>query len=104
MIEGYDDIQAGNFQLGLTCEILSTQDNQLQQVALYPNPVTDVLQISAKTEINSVVIFNINGQQLLSKDLNSMHGEIDLSAFSTGIYFARVTANSATETFKIVKN
>ncbi len=104
MIEGYDDIQAGNFQLGLTCEILSTQDNQLQQVALFPNPVTDMLQITAKTEINSVVIFNINGQQLLSKDLNSMHGEIDLSAFSTGIYFARVTANSATETFKIVKN
>lgn len=104
MIEGYDDTKAGNFQLGITCEILGTQDNQLQQVALYPNPVTDVLQISAKTEINSVVIFNINGQQLLSKDLNSMHGEIDLSAFSTGIYFARVTANSATETFKIVKN
>lgn len=104
MVEGYDDTNSGNFQLGLSCEILGTQDNQLQHVALYPNPVTDVLQITAKTEINSVVIFNINGQQLLSKDLNSMHGEIDLSAFSTGIYFARVTANNATETFKIVKN
>lgn len=104
MVEGYDDTKAGNFQLELTCEtILGTQNNQLQQVALYPNPVTDVLQISAKTELNSVAVFNINGQQLLSKDLNSMHAEIDLSAFSTGIYFARITANNATETFKIVK-
>jgi hypothetical protein len=33
-----------------------------------------------------------------------MHGEIDMAALSTGIYFARVTANNATETFKIVKN
>jgi photosystem II stability/assembly factor-like uncharacterized protein len=105
MVEGYDDTKAGSFQLGLTCEtILGTQDNQLQQVALYPNPVTDVLQITAKTEITSVAIFNINGQQLMNKDLNSMHGEIDLAALSTGIYFARVTANNTTETFKIVKN
>ncbi len=104
MIEGYDDTKAGNFQLGITCELLGTQNNQLQHVALYPNPVTDVLQIASKTEITSVVIFNINGQQLLNKDLNSMHGEIDMAALSTGIYFARVTANNATETFKIVKN
>ena len=104
MVEGYDDTEAGNFQLQLTCEALGINENQITGVALYPNPVTDVLQINAKTEITSVVIFNINGQQLLSKDLNSMHGEIDLSAFSTGIYFARVSANNATETFKIVKN
>ncbi|MEH6764479.1 MAG: YCF48-related protein [Aequorivita antarctica] len=105
MVEGYDETNSGNFQLGLTCEIiLGTQDNQLQQVALYPNPVTDMLQITAKTEITSVVIFNINGQQLLRKELNSMNGEMDMTALSTGIYFARVTANNATETFKIVKN
>ncbi len=105
MIEGYDDTKAGNFQLGITCEILiGTPEYELQHVALYPNPVTDVLQITAKTEISTLAIFNINGQQLLNKDLNSMHGEIDLAALSTGIYFVRVTANNTTETFKIVKN
>jgi hypothetical protein len=104
MIEGYDDTQAGNFQLQLTCEALGVNDSQLTELALYPNPVNDILQISAKTEITSVEIYNINGQQLMTKSLNAMHGEINLNSLSTGIYFARVIANNATETFKIIKN
>jgi photosystem II stability/assembly factor-like uncharacterized protein len=104
MVEGKGSA-TGNFSATISCEdVLGTTIFDEGQVSLYPNPVTDILQITAKTEINSVVIFNINGQQLLNKDLNSMQGEIDLSALSTGIYFARVSANNATETFKIVKN
>ncbi len=105
MIEGYDDTKSGNFQLELTCEdILGVGENQLSDIALYPNPVTDVLQISAKTQITSVAIFNINGQQLANINLNSMQGEIDMAAYSTGIYFAKVTANNTVGTYKIIKN
>ena len=104
MIEGYDDNNAGSFQLQLTCEALGVNDNQLTGVALYPNPVTDVLQISGKTEITSVVIYNINGQQLMSKNLNALHGEVDLNSLSTGIYFAKVLSNNAVGTYKIIKN
>jgi photosystem II stability/assembly factor-like uncharacterized protein len=105
MVEGYDNTHAGNFQLGITCEtILGIGENQLNSIALYPNPVTDVLQISSKTEITSVAIYNVNGQQLMNKELRALTGEINLSSLSTGIYFAKVTANNSTETFKIIKN
>ncbi|MCB0464370.1 MAG: T9SS type A sorting domain-containing protein [Aequorivita sp.] len=105
MIEGYDDTKAGNFQLGITCEdILGIGENQLTGVVLYPNPVTDVLQISAKTEINSVEIYSVNGQQLMRKEPMAINSDIDLSYLSSGIYFAKVTANGATETFKVIKN
>lgn len=105
MVEGYDSTKAGNFQLEISCEtILGIGENHLNDVVLYPNPVTDVLQISAKTEINSVTIINMNGQLLLYKDLNSLEGQIDLASLATGIYFAKVKANNATETFKIMKN
>ncbi|MDN3724685.1 YCF48-related protein [Aequorivita sp. SDUM287046] len=104
MIEGYDDTKSGNFQLLLTCGTIGIEESQIEGVALYPNPVTDVLQITSNTELNSVTIFNVNGQQLLNKEINGVNGELDMSALTTGIYFARVTANNATETFKIVKN
>jgi photosystem II stability/assembly factor-like uncharacterized protein len=104
MVEGYDDTQAGNFQLGITCEALGVQDNLLQGLVLYPNPVTDLLYIDAQTEMSSLGIFNINGQELLHKNLNSMNAEVDLSALSSGIYFAKLTANNISETFKIIKN
>lgn len=104
MVEGYDSTKAGNFQLGISCELLGVNQNQLTDVVLYPNPVTDVLQISAKTEIISVEIYNINGQKLMSKNLNSVQGEINLDSLSTGIYFARVLADNSIGTFKIIKN
>ena len=104
MVEGYDSTKAGNFQLELTCEtILGVAENQLQDVVIYPNPVTDNLQISAKNEIQTVAIFNINGQQLIQKEINSLQGQIDFSTLATGIYFVKVTASNSTQTFKIIK-
>lgn len=51
MVEGYDSTKAGNFQLGITCEpVLNVEDNQLTNVTLYPNPVTNVLNIRLKQE------------------------------------------------------
>src|SRR5690606_38336658 len=104
-IEGYDDTKAGNFQLQITCKpLLGINENNLDSLKLYPNPVTDMLQISSKTDINSVEIYNINGQLLMQQELNAPNGQMNLSNLSTGIYFAKVSANSATETFKIIKN
>lgn len=105
MVEGYSSNDAGGFQLEITCEdILGVNENQINNIALYPNPVTDVLQISAKTEITSIAIYNVNGQEIMNKDINSTKGEIDLTNLSTGIYFAKTIANNTTETFKIIKN
>ncbi|MEM0518640.1 YCF48-related protein [Aequorivita flava] len=104
MIEGYDDTKAGNFQLQLTCEALGVSDNQLTGVALYPNPVTDILQISGNKEIKSVEVYSVNGQRLMFKNLNAMQGEINLNSLATGIYFAKVITNNAIGTYKIVKN
>ena len=105
MIEGYDDTKAGNFQLEITCEdILGIGDNQPNRIALYPNPVTDMLHISAKTEITSVEIYSLNGQQLIQKELHSFQGDIDVKKLSAGIYYARIIANNAIETFKVIKN
>lgn len=104
MVEGYDSTKAGNFQLELSCGALEISDNQFTEVTLYPNPVKDILNFSAKNDITSIAIFNVNGQELINKTVNSLNSELDLSYLSSGIYFAKVMANNATETFKIIKN
>lgn len=91
------------FRLQLT-ETLDINNPKEPMVTIYPNPVTDVLQISSQTEIISVIIYNTNGQQLMDKNLNSLHGEIDLNSLSTGIYFAKVLSNNTMSTYKFIKN
>lgn len=73
-------------------------------MSLTPNPVSNVLQITSRIQIESVAIYNLSGQLLMQKELNSLNGSLNLSYLSSGIYFANVSANGEIETFKIIKN
>ncbi|HBY70579.1 MAG TPA: hypothetical protein DEG69_24180, partial [Flavobacteriaceae bacterium] len=48
---------------------LSIEENNRPEIVLYPNPVSEILNIdgvSGKTEIN---IFSINGEEVLNKTI-----------------------------------
>ena len=53
---------------------------------LYPNPATDILNISMETELKSVEIYSLLGQKVLSTDKN----QVDVSSLSKGMYMVRV--------------
>lgn len=69
----------------------------------YPNPVKDVLTISNATEIKSVKMYNIVGQQVFSREFEDSEITIDLSELRTGNYIVKAFSAEATKTFKISK-
>lgn len=81
---------------------LSTSDfneNNLK-VAMYPNPVNDVLNIEIENEIKSVEIYNIQGQKVLQ----SSNKQIETNSLNSGIYMVRVEdVNGAVATQKLMK-
>ena len=71
---------------------------------LYPNPVSDILKVQNGTEIKSISIFDISGEVLLTLPVNSKTFELDMSHFSSGLYFFRaLTSNGNYLTKKVVK-
>jgi len=70
----------------------------------YPNPVKNILTVSADTAIRSVSVFNMLGQEVLSKSIGATSGEVDLSALSSGNYVVKAISDGAVQTFKIIKN
>ena len=71
-----------------------TQNNL--EVALYPNPVRDILNIEIENDIQSIEIYNIQGQKVLS----SNQKQINVSDLAAGMYMVRiqdVDNNIATE-------
>ena len=58
--------------------------------AIYPNPASNVLNISMKNPITSVDILNTVGQNLGHYQSSSPQAQIDISALSAGIYFIRI--------------
>lgn len=71
--------------------------------SVYPNPVTNVLNISMKNEmiINNLSITDLNGRVVSSSDSNT---SIDVSNLSPGVYFISVETYEGKGTSKFVKN
>jgi len=79
----------------------TTFDNA--KFAYYPNPVKNVLNLSYKQNISDVKIFNILGQEVLTKSVNAAQGQVDMSNLPSGNYIAKITSNNVVKTIKVVK-
>ncbi|MDR0682792.1 MAG: T9SS type A sorting domain-containing protein [Dysgonamonadaceae bacterium] len=61
-----------------------------QSIKLYPNPVTDNLNILSDKKISQVIIRNLTGQTVKAVTLNNFEKSIDLKEVATGNYFVTV--------------
>lgn len=81
---------------------MSTEDNILANLALYPNPTNGVVNISAP---NGVVIDNVMVTDIAGRSFAvSLNGtRIDLSNFSSGIYMITLFSENVQTTKKVIK-
>ena len=70
----------------------------------YPNPVDDIIRVESMNNINSFVIHDIQGKNLISKkDINKKSFEIDISMLKPGTYFLKSIFEKEIKTLKIIK-
>ena len=69
----------------------------------FPNPVKDILNLSYDKNISSAAVYNLVGQEVLTKAINSNQSQIDMTNLSAGTYFVRVTADNQVKTIKVIK-
>lgn len=95
--------QSFAYTLNITQNALGTQPFDDTHFRAYPNPVTDKLHLSYNQEITEAGVFNLLGQQLLSKKIHAAEGDIDLSALSGGTYLVKVYSEGKEKVIKVVK-
>ena len=68
----------------------------------YPNPVKNKLNITSKSDLRNISVYNLSGQLVMNSKFPSK--KLDTSSLSAGIYMVKVELeNGRNETFKIVK-
>lgn len=82
---------------------LSVNDYNLNNIVIYPNPTKDVININAKTLINTVTVNNVLGEEILNIIPNSLISIIDLSVYNAGVYFVHISTENNFEVIKIIK-
>lgn len=84
---------------------LSVVKNQIENFAMYPNPVSNgMLYMSSANNVNKQVdIYAINGQKVYSKNLQ-LEEKMNISNLNRGIYFVRIEEEGKIATRKLLVN
>jgi hypothetical protein len=80
---------------------LSTEEAELTDVSVFPNPVKNVATITGVSDIEAVEITNINGQRIINRATSLT--KIDLTGLPSGIYFAKIMATSGSKIVRLIK-
>lgn len=86
-------------------DTLTLQDNDLETLKIYPNPVTDWLNITLDN-LNldtDIAIFDINGKKIYTKKITTAINTINLSDLNAGVYLIKIQNSKKTITRRIIK-
>ncbi|MFT5983130.1 MAG: hypothetical protein ACI9AT_001007 [Ulvibacter sp.] len=81
---------------------LGLADNTFNNFNYFVN-TNNQLNLSANSIMESLVIYNVLGQQIVSQKLENTNEIVNISALNTGLYIATVSIDGNTKSFKIVK-
>ncbi|MFY0624690.1 MAG: T9SS type A sorting domain-containing protein [Reichenbachiella sp.] len=86
--------------------ILTTEEKLSEpQVSIYPNPVNDMLNINAPTQIQSIKVFDLSGHEILNQSNieNSASIELNLRSLNKGIYIINILTHDNFVSQRFVK-
>lgn len=82
---------------------LSNQNFAFNNLNYYPNPVKNSLSISNASLIEEIEITSLLGQRILTKKINELQTELNLSELSNGVYFVKVISEGQEKIIRILK-
>ncbi len=81
---------------------LSIPEQELTGYSIFPNPATDVVTIKGlENTLSSVEVYNIAGQRVYNSTSNME--TINVNALETGVYFVKLSTETASLTTKLIK-
>ena len=97
------DSSSCRFEYGpyvLSCPSKTTSPELSTIVQFYPNPVSNDLNIYANGQIKYIAMYNVTGQVLLTKSINSDNYILDCSDLTNGIYYLKLELEHGVQQFK----
>lgn len=102
-----DEIQNPTINLPITIiegeNTLSTADESITDLVIYPNPVNNTLYMKTTNDISNKIatVFDINGKRILNKRIDN--SVIDVSTLQSGLYFLRIESEGKVINRKFLK-
>ncbi|MDI1256571.1 MAG: T9SS type A sorting domain-containing protein [Flavobacterium sp.] len=86
-------------------DILGVNTLAAPSFKVYPNPTENIWNFSASTgNIKTIQIADVTGKIVMTVTSDNQNTNVDGSQLSTGVYFAKVSTETAVNTIKLIKN
>lgn len=72
------------------------------EFTVYPNPVTDQMNITSGVEMTQVDIFNQLGQKVYSQVVKDKNLNLNTTGFNAGVYYIKITTENGIATEKVM--
>jgi hypothetical protein len=82
-------------------ELLNIDNNQLENISIYPNPFLDSINVNGKLGNETYRIYSVEGKFIQKGSLST--GEIKIMDIPSGLYFLEINDEKGVKTFKILK-
>lgn len=83
--------------------ITSIENNDLDEVNVYPNPSNGIFNIVVNKDYLMEVV-DLTGRTITTQNIIQGMNTLNIQNVNSGIYFIRLTSNNDTKTIRIVKN
>lgn len=85
-------------------EALGVNDASASTVSMYPNPTKSFLNLSFNGTLDSVEIFDLLGNKVISQKVNASNVQLNVSGLATGTYVIKTQSAQGTQVSKFVKS
>lgn len=82
---------------------LGVDGYDLSQIAVYPNPASDIVNIQSTSTINSITIYDVQGRKIQATKVNSQTTEVNIAGLNSGIYFFSIETDNGRSMKKVLK-
>ncbi|AZA84743.1 hypothetical protein C1637_18335 [Chryseobacterium lactis] len=95
------DVYLSVYMQGKSNSSLNVKDIKTVDVAIYPNPTTDIVTIQSKAGVGSLTLFSMDGKKISE---TNKENKINLSSYGKGAYILKIVLKDGTAfSHKIIK-
>lgn len=80
----------------------SVGENLLADLAIYPNPVKDFVNIKGADNINRAEVYTISGQKILQREESNIQ-QLNTESLAKGMYILKLYSGNESKSVKLVK-
>ena len=84
----------------LTSAYVGIEENEINQLSVYPNPTNGQVTIQTEGEIKNIECYDVQGQKI---QINRTESMVNLSLLSDGVYFLKVYFEKGSSFVRVVK-